>query len=317
MRTNDKKRGMIHWWHLIYIIGILLTILFCVIICLSKESVSDAAMDNVSFASAIVSIVLAVVSIVVSLYATFSTSANLGSMQDVAHGIKRSLSKIKSLKDVADDSNRRIQELTSRMLEKATPEEVRQKQDIEQIEAEVAAEAENHNGSVSDDDAPSEDDTNSESSDTAKGTSPNGTIQKQAITRHEISEIEAKAIEKVSDMLGLGDIMRDYKLSVNDMTLMFDAVSESPSGQYTFIEVGITPASPSFVEMRISRFRQYISMMFERMQSAGSHVYYVVVFRDNNKSRFLSRIRLRRRNRSIILSNTPYLTILYFNLNEL
>ncbi|WP_300907810.1 hypothetical protein, partial [Muribaculum intestinale] len=242
MRTNDKKRGMIHWWHLVYIIGILLTILFCVIICLSKESVSDAAMDNVSFASAIVSIVLAVVSIVVSLYATFSTSANLGSMQDVAHGIKRSLSKIKSLKDVADDSNRRIQELTSRMLEKATPEEVRQKQDIEQIEAEVAAEAENHNGSVSDDDAPSEDDTNSESSDTAKGTSPNGTIQKQAITRHEISEIEAKAIEKVSDMLGLGDIMRDYKLSVNDMTLMFDAVSESPSGQYTFIEVGITPA---------------------------------------------------------------------------
>lgn len=237
--------------------------------------------------------------------------------QDVAHGIKRSLSRLKSLKDVADDSNRRIQELTSKMLEKATPEEVRQKQDIEQIEAEVAAEAENHNGSVSDDDAPSEDDPNSESSDTAKGTSPNGTTQKQAITRHEISEIEAKAIEKVSDMLGLGDIMRDYKLSANDMTLMFDAVSESPLGKYTFIEVGITPASPSFVEMRISRFRQTISMMFEKMQSAGSHVYYVVVFRDNNKSRFLSRIRLRRRNRPITLSNTPYLTILYFNLNEL
>ena len=106
-------------------------------------------------------------------------------------------------------------------------------------------------------------------------------------------------------MLGLGDIMRDYKLSANDMTLMFDAVSESPLGKYTFIEVGITPASPSFVEMRISRFRQTISMMFEKMQSAGSHVYYVVVFRDNNKSRFLSRIRLRRRNRPITLSNTP------------
>lgn len=308
---------MIHWWHLIYIIGMLLTILFCVIICLSKESVSDAAMDNVSFASAIVSIVLAVVSIVVSLYATFSTSANLGSMQDVAHGIKRSLSRLKSLKDVADDSNRRIQELTSKMLEKATPEEVLQKQAIEQIEAEEAAESENEKGSASNDDTPSEDDKTTESSDTAKGTSPDGTTQRQTITRHEISEIEAKAIEKVRDMLGLGDIMRDYKLSVNDMTLMFDAVSESPLGKYTFIEVGITPASPSFVEMRISRFRQTISMMFEKMQSAGSHVYYVVVFRDNNKSRFLSRIRLRRRNRPITLSNTPYLTILYFNLNEL
>ena len=57
--------------------------------------------------------------------------------------------------------------------------------------------------------------------------------------------------EKAEDMLGLGDIMRDYKLSATDMTLMFDAVSESPLGKYTLYS-GI-PASPSFVEMRISR----------------------------------------------------------------
>lgn len=75
----------------------LLTLVF-VIVLMSKNTISDAAMDNVSFASAVVSIVLAVLSIIISMYASFSTQGNLSSMKEIEQRLDESIDRLKDLK---------------------------------------------------------------------------------------------------------------------------------------------------------------------------------------------------------------------------
>lgn len=330
---EKDKTFHISWWHIAYLCVIFLIIIIALIVCMSRESVSDAAMDNVSFASSIVSIVLAVVSIVVSLYATFSTSANLGSMQDVAQGIRRSLNRLRSIKNVADDNNRRLEEIKAGMLQKATPEEIRRKQIEEQVDAaeEVSMERKS-DPEYARTEQPTETPlkleseptaTSPASSDVATQTSgenqesPKEQQRMYVPSRHEIARIESRAIEKVCGMLGLGTIMRDYNLRIDDTNTIFDGVYESPvTNSYTFIEVTSVPmAHGGMIHMRLSRFRQRIQPIFEKMRPGANHIYYVVVFRNNDKSVFINR--LVRSPHDLILRDTPYLTILYLNLDEL
>lgn len=84
-------------WLLVALAFFLLTLVF-VIVLMSKNSISDAAMDNVSFASAVVSIVLAVLSIIISMYASFSTQGNLSSMKEIERRLDESIDRLKDLK---------------------------------------------------------------------------------------------------------------------------------------------------------------------------------------------------------------------------
>lgn len=330
---EKDKTFHISWWHIAYLCVIFLIIIIALIVCMSRESVSDAAMDNVSFASSIVSIVLAVVSIVVSLYATFSTSANLGSMQDVARGIRRSLNRLRSIKNVAEDNNRRLEEIKSGMLQKATPEEIRRKQIEEQVEEQVDADKSVDGETPPVASAPQEPAVESETSEnsvaasaaqspsaeTTTGAESNSSKQQPAptmLTPNEMADVENLAISKVGSILGLSNIMRDYNLRTDNASYMFDGVYHSPFGGYTFIEVTTVPrASMPIVNMRLSRFRHQILDLLEKMRPGNNHIYYVVVFRNNDKDAIISRIPSSRH--SLILRDTPYLTILYLNLDEL
>lgn len=69
-------------WFLV-LLAFFLLILEFIIILMSRDAIYDARMDNVSFASAVGSIVLAVVSIFISMYASSSTQGNLNSMKDM------------------------------------------------------------------------------------------------------------------------------------------------------------------------------------------------------------------------------------------
>lgn len=85
-------------WHVIYLI--LLTVVvnvFLLAICPGR--VSEAAMDNISFASAIVSIVLALVSIVYSLQSGFSSSSQLDSIKNIEGNIHAELKNFQKLRD--------------------------------------------------------------------------------------------------------------------------------------------------------------------------------------------------------------------------
>ncbi len=327
---EKDKTFHISWWHIAYLCVIFLIIIIALIVCMSRESVSDAAMDNVSFASSIVSIVLAVVSIVVSLYATFSTSANLGSMQDVARGIRRSLHRLRSLKIVADDTNRRVKEI----IEKATPEEIRRKRLEEQVEEEIDAKkaGDSETTPVTSDlhEPPVESSRSSEnpaaasaaqspSPETAPGAGTEGARQQPTtsmLTPREMADIENRAITKVGGLLGFSDIMRDYNLRINNISMMFDGVYQSPEGSYTFIEVtSVSRASMAAINMRLSRFRHHILDLLDKMRPGANHIYYVIVFRNNDKQSFIRRIPTSRI--SLILRDTPNLTFLYLNLDEL
>lgn len=94
-------------WFLVALAFFLLTLVF-VIVLMSKGAISDAAMDNVSFASAVVSIVLAVLSIIISMYASFSTQGNLGSMKEIEHRLDESIGRLKDLKKDIDDFRAQI-----------------------------------------------------------------------------------------------------------------------------------------------------------------------------------------------------------------
>lgn len=334
---TDPRRCIprkISWWHLAYVVTLLLVVLICVIVCLSKESVSDAAMDNVSFASSIVSIVLAVVSIVVSLYATFSTSANLGSMQDVARGIRRSLNRLKLIKTVADDNNRRLEEIKTEMLRKATPEEIRRKRVEEQVEEQVDADkaadselpppTDVTTKCTEEDKTPENNAISTAATSSADDASPSAgenpprprQASSQMLTTSEMADIEERAITKVGNLLGICDIKRDYNLCIDNMSFMFDGVYQSPTGSYTFIEVTIVSQTIiSAIGMRLLRFHHQIQNLLEKMRPGTNRIYYVIVFRNNDKETLIHRISKSRH--SHFLRYTPYLTILYFNLDEL
>lgn len=85
-------------WHIIYLILFTVIInVFLLAICPGK--VSDAAMDNISFASAIVSIVLALVSIVYSLQSGFATSNQFEGIKNIEGNIQDELRKFQALRD--------------------------------------------------------------------------------------------------------------------------------------------------------------------------------------------------------------------------
>lgn len=80
----------------------LLSLIF-VIVLMSKEAIADAAMANVSFASAVVSIVLAVLSIIISMIASARTQGNLDSMREVERKLNESIDRLKDIRqDIRD-----------------------------------------------------------------------------------------------------------------------------------------------------------------------------------------------------------------------
>lgn len=85
-------------WHIIYLV--LLTVIINVfLLAICPGRVSDAAMDNISFASAIVSIVLAVVSIVYSLQSGFTSSNQFEGIKNIEGNIQNELRKFQDLRD--------------------------------------------------------------------------------------------------------------------------------------------------------------------------------------------------------------------------
>lgn len=254
-------------------------------------------------------------------------------MQDVARGIRRSLNRLKSIKNVADDNNRRLEEIKSGMLQKATPEEIRRKRVEEQVDEQVDADKAVDSETPPVVSAPQETIVESETSEnpaaapsaqspseeTKSGVDNQSSRQQPAtsmLTPREMADIENRAITKVGGLLGFSDIMRDYNLCINNISMMFDGVYQSPEGSYTFIEVTtVSRASMAAINMRLSRFRHQILDLLEKIRPSANHIYYVIVFRNNDKQSFIRRIPTSRF--SLILRDTPNLTFLYLNLDEL
>lgn len=95
-------------WHVIYLILISVIVnVFLLTICPGR--VSDAAMDNISFASTIVSIVLAVVSIVYSLQSGYTSYNQLDSIKNIEGNIQNELRKFQDLRDTISDAISPIQ----------------------------------------------------------------------------------------------------------------------------------------------------------------------------------------------------------------
>lgn len=90
-------------WHVIYLVILTVTInLFLFVICPGK--VNDEAMSNVSFASAIVSIVLALVSIIYTLQSGVSSSNRLEGIKSIEDNIHEELKNFQNLRDTIYDS---------------------------------------------------------------------------------------------------------------------------------------------------------------------------------------------------------------------
>lgn len=90
-------------WHIIYLVIITVTVnVFLFAICPGK--VNNDAMNNVSFASAIVSIVLALVSIIYTLQSGFSSSNRLEGIKTIENNIQEELKNFQSLRDTISNS---------------------------------------------------------------------------------------------------------------------------------------------------------------------------------------------------------------------
>lgn len=111
MKNTDYNTNP--WVHTFYISAILLIVLVFVIVLMSREKISDAAMDNVSFAASIVSIVLAVISIVVSVVASFKTYRNLGDTQIVENRINDAITRLKDIDAHILSTDKKVDSLQS------------------------------------------------------------------------------------------------------------------------------------------------------------------------------------------------------------
>ncbi len=96
VKKEGKKVDIIHivYWAIIF------AILAVFLLVITPGKINENALDTVSFASALISIVLAVVSIVYSLQTGKSTSDNLTSLKGVEYSI---IEKVSSLESVRDD----------------------------------------------------------------------------------------------------------------------------------------------------------------------------------------------------------------------
>ena len=89
-------------WHVIYLVILTFTInIFLFVICPGK--VNDEAMSNISFASAIVSIVLALVSIIYTLQSGVSSANRLEGIKNIEDNIHEELYKFRSLRDTISE----------------------------------------------------------------------------------------------------------------------------------------------------------------------------------------------------------------------
>lgn len=89
--------------HILY--WLLITIIINIFLfCVCPGRVSDAAMDNISFASAIVSIVLALVSIVYSMQSGFSSSSQMEGVREIEGNIQKELGKFEELRQTISQS---------------------------------------------------------------------------------------------------------------------------------------------------------------------------------------------------------------------
>lgn len=89
--------------HILY--WLLITIIINIFLfCVCPGRVSDAAMDNVSFASAIVSIVLALVSIVYSMQSGFSSASQMEGVREIEGNIQKELGKFEELRQTISQS---------------------------------------------------------------------------------------------------------------------------------------------------------------------------------------------------------------------
>ncbi len=97
-------------WHIIYLI-VLTVIVNVFLLAICPGRVSDAAMDNISFASAIVSIVLAVVSIVYSLQSGYSSTNQFEGIKNIEGNIQEELRKFQDLRDTISQAVKPIKDI--------------------------------------------------------------------------------------------------------------------------------------------------------------------------------------------------------------
>ena len=171
---------------------------------MSKESVCDAAMDNVSFASAIVSIVLAVISIFISLYASSNTGQNLGSMRDIESRLREAIDHITLLEKGIADTRGEINSLRKHLLPRTQSE----------IEEQRVKEASQWN---------------KEKIETSPG-------KKSVFTPADIKTYEQRAILKTVEKFHLKDLIVDSVLRSNPR-FNFDAVAKEADGTEVILEV--------------------------------------------------------------------------------
>lgn len=89
--------------HILY--WLLITIIINIFLfCVCPGRVSDEAMANISFASAIVSIVLALVSIVYSMQSGFSSSSQMEGVREIEGNIQKELGKFEELRQTISQS---------------------------------------------------------------------------------------------------------------------------------------------------------------------------------------------------------------------
>lgn len=149
---------------------------------MSRERINQAAFDNVTFAATIVSIVLAVISIVISVYASFSTYNNLGGLTKTEKSLSKIVDRLENLERVANDTKKGIKEIYDR-LAPAT---------VAQIEARAQHEADQINN-----------DPHTETSNSITAS----TDAKALFTSQDIVRLQETAIVRVSEQLGLQNLM--------------------------------------------------------------------------------------------------------------
>lgn len=147
-----------------------------VIILMSRDSISHAAMDNVSFAATLLSIVLAVISIVISVVASFKTYNNLGGMQEVEKRINEAVTRLNDIECHITHTDRKMEDIIS--LLRPTP------------QAEIDREAER----------------------TIQEMQIEEPTKKQLFTVEDIRDNERKAVSLVAKELNLTNLMIDCSL---------------------------------------------------------------------------------------------------------
>lgn len=211
------------WWFLISLAFFLLTLIFAIVM-MSKGTIDSGVMDNVSFASSIVSIVLAVISIFVSLSASLQTEKNLASMQGINRKLNESIARLDALKADNQDTKSKLNKLDE--LIHANPLDIAQKKDTDQKLGTLFM--------------------------------MTGSDNKERSLNP--SEIEHLALKKVSEQFGI-EIKENYKLK-GVPNLIFDGYAEIDNQPYIFEVKLVTSISQALSSFK--RFIGVLLRAFER-----------------------------------------------------